>query len=125
MNNRKGFSLIELVMTIIVIGIVAVPLGLLVSRHYASVFVSQDYHTAMNLARFEMERVKKMSYANVVTATTQRSGYDLITTVTFVQGTALTPESLKRVVIDVRKTGTVPIIYSLATYRARNVTYGL
>ena len=126
--ENRGFSLIELIMTIVIVGIVSIPLGLLLSRHYESIFISEDYHNAMNLARFEMERVRNMSYANIITASFsnyQGANYDVVRTVTFVQGTALTAESLKRVLVQVRKSGTLTIIFSSNTFIARNVSYGL
>lgn len=128
MKNNKAFTLIEFVMTIVIVGIIAAPLGLLIGQQFESVFVSREYHEAMNLARFEMERVKKMSYANIITASfTNYQGhpYDIMRTVSFVQGNAGSTESLKQVTVDLRKTGSPAILFSLKTYIARNVLYGI
>ena len=124
----KGFTLIELVMTIVVVGIVAVPLSLLLSEHIRSLFQSEDYTMATNLARLDMEKVNNLAYANVATASSPNyNGYncDIIRTVTYAQGTQLTPESLKQIRVDVRKTGSATVLVSLVTYLARNISYGL
>lgn len=128
MKNNKAFTLIEVVMTLVVIGIIAAPLGLMIGRQFEGVFLSQDQHEAMNLARFEMERVKKMSYASIVSANFsnyQGYPYDITRTVSFSQGNAASAESLKLVIVDVRRAGSAAVLYSLRTYIARNVLYGL
>lgn len=128
MKNNKAFTLIEVVMTLVIIGVIAAPLGLLIGQQFEGVFLSQDHHEAMNLARFEMERVKKMSYASIVTANFsnyQGYPYDITRTVSFAQGNAGSAESLKLVIVDVRRAGSAAVLYSLRTYIARNVLYGL
>ena len=128
MRNNKAFTLIEVVMTLVIIGIMAAPLGLLIGRQFEGVFLSQEYHEAMNLARFEMERVKKMSYASIVTAgfsNYQGYPYDITRTVIFAQGNAGSAESLKQITVDVRRAGSAAVLFSLRTYIARNVLYGL
>ena len=128
MKNNKAFTLIEMVMTLVIIGILAAPVGLMIGQQFEGVFFSQDSHEAMNLARFEMERVKKMSYASIITASLsnyQGYPYDITRTVSFVQGNAGSAESLKQVVVDVRRSGSAAILFSLRTYIARNVLYGL
>ena len=40
--NFKAFTLVELVMTMIVLGIISVPLSLMLSQQINSVFVSED-----------------------------------------------------------------------------------
>jgi len=124
----RGFTLIELIMTMVVVSIIAVPLALFLGQHVTSVVQSEDYTMAADLARREMERVKNMAYANVVSASFpnyQGYNYDIIRTISFAQGTALTPESLKQVRVDVRKSGSATVIFSLVTYLARNVLYGV
>jgi len=124
----RGFTLIELIMTIVVVSIIAIPLTLFLGQHVVSVVQSEDYTMTVDLARHEMERVKNLAYANVVSASFsnyQGYNYDVTRTVSFTQGTALTPESLKFVRVDVRKSGSATILFSLVTYLARNVIYGV
>ena len=126
-NYLSGFTLVELVMTIVVVAIVSIPLSLMISQHMRSVFESVDNTMAANLASFEMERVKNLSYANIVSGNFlnyQGYPYDVIRTVTFAQGSALTFESLKQVRVDVQKSGNPKILYTLFTYIANNVGYG-
>ena len=127
-NKLKGFTLIELVMTIVVVGIMAVPLSLLVSQHTQSVFQSADYTAALNLARGEMEKVNNMAYANIASASFsnyQGYNYDLNRTVAYVQGSAATAESLKQITVSLTQHGKVTVLLSLVAYIAKNVSYGL
>lgn len=123
-----GFTLIELIMTIVVIGIVAIPLSLLVSQHIESVFYSEDYTSALNLARFELEKVTNLAYANINSASISNYegyAYDITRTVIFVQGNAGSAESLKKITVDVKKAGDTAILASMVTYAAKNVIYGM
>lgn len=126
--KNRGFTLVELIMTIVVVGIVAIPLSLLLSSHVQSVFDSGDYTIANNLARFEMEAVNNLAYADIVSANFtnyQGYSYDIVRTVNYAQGSGSAAESLKRVVVQVRKSGDPTILVSLVTYIARNVRFGL
>ena len=123
-----GFTLVELVMTIVVVAIVAIPLSLLLFEHTEGTVQSSDRTMALNLARLEMEKVNNLAYANIVTASFsnyQGYSFDVDRTVSFVQGTSLTAESLKQVKVDVKRTGSATILATLVTYTARNVAYGL
>ncbi len=125
---NSGFSLVELIMTIVVMSIVSVPLSLLIGAHLESVFVSEDEAMAQNLARFEMEKVNNMNYANVTSANFpnyQGYQYDLVRTVSYVQGNGATAESLKKITVDVTKSNGTKVIAGLITYLAKNITYGI
>lgn len=126
--KEAGFTLIELVMTIVVMGIVAVPLSLLISQHVESVFISEDSTMARQFARLEIERVNNLPYANIVSATiSQYKGYDydVSRSVTFAQGTNVSQESLKKINVSVVKSGASDVLTSLVTYIAKNINYGL
>lgn len=115
-------------MTIVGVGIVSIPLSLLVSAHIRSVFNSADNTLARELARFEIEKVNNTSYASISSAnTSDYEGYafDIVRTVTYVQGNSGSAESLKKIVVDVKKSGSAAILVSLMTYIAKNVSYGL
>ncbi len=127
-RNRKAFTLIELLMTIVVVGIVAVPLSMLIAGHIESVFVSEDGLTARQFARFELERVNNMPYANIVSTTTsqyQGYNYTVYRVVSFAQGNNASAESLKQIIVNVTKTGSATASFSLVTYIAKNIIYGL
>lgn len=127
-KNIKGFSLVELIMTIVVISIVAIPVSLLLTEHIRSVVYSQDITVALNLARMEMEKVNNLSYASISSASyANYSGYayDVTRTVTYAQGNAGSAESLKKIIVEVKKAGSATVITTLTTYLAKNVSFGL
>jgi len=126
--HKKGFTLIELIMTIVVVGIISVPLSLLVSQHVDSVFQSKDYTLALNLARLEMETVNNMSYDNIMIGSFNDPNYkgydyDMTRTVAFAQQSG--SESLKEIRLEITKSGSATVLVSLVTYLARNVSYGI
>lgn len=128
LRPKTGFTLIELVMTIVVVGIVAVPLSLFIGRNIESVFYCEDLTIALNLAKFEMEYVNNLIYVNIINASLpnyQGYNYNLTRSVTYVQGGDATAESLKKITVSVTKSGSTSVLVSLVTYIARNVSYGL
>jgi len=115
-------------MAIVVVGIIALPISITLSKHVQSVFISQDYSMALNLARMDMEQVLNTAYASVNSASFsnyQGYAYDLSRTVTYAQGNAGTPESLKLVSISVTKAGSGTVLVTIKTYIAKNITLGL
>jgi prepilin-type N-terminal cleavage/methylation domain-containing protein len=128
LRHKTAFTLIELIMTIVVVGIVAVPLSLLLSQHIESTFQSEDLTIATNLSRFEMEKVNNLAYASIVNATFSNYegyNYDVARTVTYAQGSDVSAESLKKITVEVRKSGSAAVLANITTYIARNVSYGL
>ena len=126
--NKRSFTLIELVMAIIVVGVVAIPLSILIGEHIPAVFQSEDYAMALNLARYEIEVVNNLAYTSILDASYlnyQGYNYDVTRTVTYAQGSAVTAESMKKITVNVMKSGSAQTIVSLMTYVARNVSYGL
>jgi len=126
--KKNGFTLIELVMTIVVTSIIAIPLSLLLMQHIQSTFLSEDYTMAVELGRYDMEQVNKippigLNWANIVSANYSLYNYDIIRTVTVIANTP--PERLKKIQVDVRKTGSATVIVTFITYIAQNVNYGL
>lgn len=128
LRHNKGFTLIELLMTIVVVGIVAVPLSLMLSRHIESAFASTDYTTAVNLARFEMEKMNNADYADIGSdnfSNYEGYDYDVTRVVTYAQGNAASQESLKKITVEVKKSGSAISLISLVTYIAKNIRYGV
>ena len=127
---RGGFTLVELIMTMVVVGIVSIPLSFLVIGHMESIVVSSDMTIALNLARFEMEIVNSSAYTDIligtfVNANNPNSDYDVTRIVTYEQGDDLSAESLKRITVQVTRAGDADVIISLVTFIARNITYGV
>jgi prepilin-type N-terminal cleavage/methylation domain-containing protein len=126
--RKRAFTLIELIMTIVVVGIIAVPVSLLLFQHMQSTLQSGDVSMALNLGRFEMEKIKNTPYASIVSASfSNYEGYNYNVTraVTYVQGNDTTPESLKQIRVTVTKSGDAAVLVGLVTYVARNISYGL
>ena len=83
-----------------------------------------------NLAGFELEKVNNMAYATINAGTVtvsnyQGYAYDVSTTVSFVQGNAGSAESLKKIQVDVKESGSAKVNASLTTYLAKGVDHGI
>jgi len=63
--NRKGFTLVETVMTMIILGIVLTPFSVLTTNVIARNVRSQASATAVALAESEMERVTSLRFSLV------------------------------------------------------------
>lgn len=129
-RRKKAFTLVELVMTIVLVGIISVPLSLFVVRIGNSVFQSHDHSLGMNLARLEMEKVYNTAYASLTAGTTNFSNYqgysyNAARTVAYVFGADATAESLKLVTVTVTRPTDSQIVGKLMTQIAKNVAYGL
>ncbi len=127
-TNVLGLTLVELIMTIVVVSILAIPLALLLREHIEGAFQSQDDTTALNLARKEMETVKNMSYDNILIGNFNlppEQGFDKERRVRYVQGSGSTQERLKEIRVNIRRSGDPSVLFSLVTYLARNVSYGI
>ena len=112
-------------MTIVVVGIVALPISITLTKHVQSVFVSQDYITALNLARLEMEHILNTAYASVATATTNNYlgyAYNVATTVT---ETVSGLQAYNIITVSVTKAGSATVLVTLKNYMVKNVTWGL
>lgn len=113
-------------MTIVIAGIAVIPISITLSQHVQSVFASQDMTMANNLARFDLEQMNNTAYASIgsaVIAGYQGYAYDLIRTVSFVNGTALTAESTVKITAQVTKPGSAAVLAKLSTYISKNVRY--
>lgn len=124
-RKKSAFTLIELLMTIVVVGIVALPISVTLAKQVQSVFDSQDYTAALNLARFEMEKLINTTYASVASATTnnyQGYAYNVATTVT---ETVSGLQAYKIITISVTKSGSGALLITLKNYMVKNVTWGL
>ena len=127
-NTSKGFTLIEIIITIIVVTIVAIPLSLLVSQHVRSVFQSESLSVARQLARLEMEQVNNTVYPAIISANFPNYkgyNYDVDRTVTYADGSAGSAESLKKIIVKVTRSGEGEVLVDLVTYVAKNISYGL
>ncbi|MDD5505639.1 MAG: type II secretion system protein [Candidatus Omnitrophica bacterium] len=125
-RKLKGFTLIELIMAIVVVGIIALPISITLSRHVQSVFQSQDMTMANNLARFDLEQVNNTGYDDISSANIsgyQGYDYDLTRTVSLINSWFFGLESTKKITVQVSKSGSAAVLVKLVTYISRNVRY--
>jgi prepilin-type N-terminal cleavage/methylation domain-containing protein len=61
MLSKKGFTFIEIMISLVVIGVLFIPMIQLFSSAIYSVTVSGEGITAVNLARWEMERLRNFN----------------------------------------------------------------
>lgn len=125
-RRKSAFTLIELIMTIVVVGIVAVPMSLMLGAHLNSLFYSKDLTMANNLARFEMEVVNNLPYANVTNAnfsSYQGYAYDVNRSISYINGNAASSESTKQITIQVKKANQSAVLLELNSYVSKNVRY--
>lgn len=128
MRYKKGFTLVELLMAIVVVGIISIPISLSLSQHVRSASVSEENSTAINLGRFEMEKINNTPYDDInigsfIISPYEGYNYSVTRIVTYAQGSGSTDESLKKIQVDVKKSGSADILISLVTYIAANVEY--
>ncbi|MFA5260844.1 MAG: prepilin-type N-terminal cleavage/methylation domain-containing protein [Candidatus Omnitrophota bacterium] len=127
-SQYRGVTLVELILTMVILGIVAVPLTLMLYEHVEGVFLSSDQMLAAQLGRREMERQNNMAYDSLLTASQSNyQGYpfDVDTTVSYVYGNASSVESLKSVQVEVTKHGSSDVLANYITYRVKNVQFGV
>ncbi|MFC1708651.1 type II secretion system protein [Candidatus Omnitrophota bacterium] len=73
--SLSGFTLIELIVTIVVLGLVLIPLGLMCGEYMNAIVYSRDSGVAENLAKVEMAKVNNLAYDDAALS----SSYDTTT----------------------------------------------
>jgi prepilin-type N-terminal cleavage/methylation domain-containing protein len=128
--RSHGFTLIELVMTMVVMTAIAIPTALLLGAHIENMFWINEGNFAANLARLEMERVRVMNYNNITSATLANYlgyNYDVIRTVSVqdpLDALGTDMEEMKEVKVFVRKAGSTKDLMTMVTYITKNVANG-
>jgi len=104
-RTKTGFTLIELIITICLLGIVLIPLGIISIELMRTLVNTRDSGVAEGLARTEMAKVNNIPYASLASTTiTSYDGYpyDLYRTVNVVSGFS---DNLKQVQIKIFPAG--------------------
>jgi prepilin-type N-terminal cleavage/methylation domain-containing protein len=126
MNHKKAFTLMELIMTIVVLSIISIPASFVLSQYMASFSFNEGVNIALQLSRIELENLYNQDYNNITSANFtdyQGFGYDLKRVVLYKEGGSLTGESLKEIRIKVYPSGSNESLSEYITYRAENVVF--
>lgn len=125
-SNQKGYTLIELVMTMILVGIIAIPIAMMFAGQVQGTMASSSFVTAVNLGREEVEKIYNTGYDSLSTATYTNYGgypYTVTRTVTTVSGSK--GAELKNIVVDVSRSGSAQVLARLYTSVAKNIVYSV
>lgn len=128
---KRGWTLVELVVTLGLTGLLAIPLGNVFAQLVEGTLEDHEQAVVMNLARARLEEVNSLPYADVVTLSSPLSNYrgfpyDLQQTVATQTPTdGSSSASIKRITVTVVRTGTTsPPLARVVTYRANGVASG-
>ncbi len=80
-KDRKGFSLTELMVVMVILTIAILPLALIQTRSNRSVFDSGQFTEALQIAQMQMEQTKSMGFANAAPDSGTVDNYSWTTTV--------------------------------------------
>lgn len=122
---KRSFTLLELILAIVVVGIISIPGGLVITGYIESAYSSGDLTKAINLARLEMENVSGLRYQDIINATFSNYGgynYDLVRRVSEERfsSSGFLLEGLKRVVVEVKPHQKDKVLTFLVTFVENN-----
>jgi hypothetical protein len=132
----RGLTLVELVVTIGLLGIIGIPTGLLVGEQLIGSVRAKDSTVAMQLGRAHLERLDSLDdffhpELSVGARTVTPSGfpaYAVTTSVTCASGNctsgSLTSQGIKRIQVTVTKSGSPDPLARLITSRTKHVAFG-
>jgi len=125
----KGFTIIEIIITIVLVGLVLIPLGFMATEYIRGTFYSRDLGAAEGLAKDELSKVNNLAFTDLtladgydnITGNYQGYPYDLRRSVNYVPGSN---NALKQVQIRIYLHGDLSKqLVSMVTYVA-NVPFG-
>ncbi len=139
----QGLTLVELVITISLAAIIGIPTGILLSQHLKGALRARDAVVAMNLARYEMERLDSLNdFCHVDLTVNSPAGLPInsyqgypytLTRIVWCQtgncasncgSPSNTNNGVKRIEIRVTKSGSTDVLASLVSYRTEFVLFG-
>ncbi len=127
---RLGYTLLELIITIVLLGIVMIPVGVMALEYAKGLVYARHVEMAGSLARMEMSKVNNLPYDDATLASGydrtfivyEGYPYDVRRTVSYVDVGAW-DANLKKVQVRVYPTGSAQYVANMVTYIA-DVTYG-
>lgn len=126
MKQKYSFTLVELVMTIVILSVIGIPLSLLLSQFLVSSAFNEDLTYAAQLGRWELERTAAATFDNINSQfLSQYQGYryDLDKTVEYLYGGVSSQESLKKITIRVYPYQGTRVLAEFVTARAKNAAF--
>lgn len=133
---KRGLTLIELVLTIGLMGVLGIAMGLLLGEQLQATVMAHDSTLAMQLARAELERLDalnnffapELAVGTTTTPNYAGSPYTLTRAVSCLAGNCrsqrLASQGLKQIRVSVSPAGSKAILAALVTYRAKDVSFG-
>ena len=128
MKNKRGFTLMEMAITIAVGAILMTSLGMLAQAQYGAMVENRNYIIAYNLARDRMASLSNLDYPAVSAETGLTPDSDFpgfIPTQEVTQLDTSGAHSLRQVCLR-KRLGSVtgPVLVTLYTYRSDLLTFG-
>lgn len=121
-NSKKGVTLIELIMAMVILTVIAIPTASMIGAQIQGMVTSKDLTAAGNLARLEMERLNNIAYASVLTpGSTVIVPYTVSWTFATVTGGG--GAERKDITMTVQRTGSAATLLTIYGSIAKNVTY--
>ena len=137
---RCGLTLIELVLTISLVGIIGIPTGLLLGEHIRAAMTTRDSTLATQLARYQVEQLDSLVINGIgdFFALTNASfpnylgyPYDVTRTVTCLtdplsncSSVDPTIQAMKKIEVSVTRSNSTERLARLITYRTKHVLFG-
>ena len=140
----RGLTLVELVVSISVAGLIGIPVGMILSEQLEAALRARHQTVAMNLARYEMERLDSLNdFCHADLTVNSPSGIPLgsylgypytLTRIVWCQpgsncaSNCASPlnanNGIKRIEIQVTKSGSTNVLATLISYRTKYVLFG-
>ena len=110
-NGEKGFSIVETLIAIALLGITAAAFCGAVSTSYRAMFIADERQTAMNLAGHQMEYVKNLGYSTTYNPAPISSEYDGYTAAINTDSITSRDENIQKISVIISHNG-VPVLMS-------------